>query len=254
MQIWQKLIKLQFKNGDISDLKELEGGINIDELNQILKDLADQKLIYLLHEAQFTNSKYRVSDLKSLQKDYSIKGLTVPEKIFKGEQLLNYLQAAKSALGDLIANTAALKGPNPPGINVELAKEYSRINGMLTNIQQELIPDTLEVKTYDDKDSDRTKLHFEISKKNGNKITFLIQLSGTWLAVNREIDIEKIKDHFKNIIQQYIASYFFKLPYHWYTLRCICAKSPHTEDGIVVGSFEELGQLSIEDLLYKREV
>lgn len=250
-QIWHRLIKLQYFHGDVSGLKELEH-IPKDKFQAILEYLIEHRYIYRIGKNHFDSLKYYVKDDRNLYNSLGDGGFYIPQQEFNSEVLLEYINNALSALGDLTTNPVILDPTtNPPEANIELIRESSNFRKLKENLDSKIDLSTMSSNTYDDKDSDRDKFHFEIQRENGSKVVFLAQVSGTWRAVNKEISDKDIVSVFNDKIINYINSCDSILKYSQYILKCICATSSHGVDGVQLDSFEEFKFCNLESLIYK---
>lgn len=251
-QIWNRLIRLQYVKGDLMELKELEHLTN-DEFISIFRYLLGNGYVRALSRISHIQPTYFVTDRDNLAGTSAVE-FYLQERYLNGTILKKYLDNALSSLGELIVNTVPLDPQtNPPGINVELVNESSRLRELRERLQSRILVDTVEAQKNEDKDGDRDKFHFRFEKEDGSKIIFIAQFSGTWLASNRPVTDSELIATMSGKIRKYIHDNEDILPGVIYRLRCVCATSSHGEDGIQLDSLEEVEAISMIELIYKYE-
>lgn len=255
-KIWKELIKLQYRNGSILELKALqEGEISEAELFDIIEDFKQHNLLQYVHLGT-TNCTFYVLVPNDIETAFPYLGITINHENLDYEHKKIFLETAEGTLGDLILAPKLGSGEIiQQTLNHDaLLHENSNISPEYRNIIKEIDTSTREISETERNDEGIKEIHIYYTKEDGKKIHFIIPFTTIWINKHKEDSWEEIKEVVTDIVDSFLQDNEFHLDHSIYKLKTICAIDQQGEGSILIQNLNTLASLTFEELLLEKQL
>jgi hypothetical protein len=251
-KVLKELIKLQYRNGSILELKALQAKeLSEAELFDIIEDFKQHNLLQYVPLGS-TNYTFYVLVPNDIENAFPYLGITIGHENLDYEYKKIFLETANQALGQLATSTDLIN--RVIHNHDEILRENYKISQEYRNFRKEIDTSTRKISESIREDEGIKEIHIYYTKEDGKKIHFIIPFTTIWISNHQDDSWEEIKEVVANIIDSFIQDNEFHLDHSIYKLKTICVPDKQEEESISIQNLNALASLTLEELLFEKQL
>ena len=246
-EVWKELIKLQYRNGSILELKALQKEeISEAELFDIIEDFKQHNLLQYVPLGT-TDCTFYVLVPDDIETAFPYLGITINYDPLNYEHKKIFLDTSTRILSELAQSSAEDR-------KYKILKENSNINHRLRNFRKEIDTSTREISKSERNSEGIEEIHIYYTKEDGNKTHFIIPFTTIWLQEHQEETSRDIEEVITFTIDSFLQDNEYHLDHSVYVLKTIGSLNQREEGKIVIKDLNTLAGLTFEELLFEKRL